>query len=215
MVNLTPREVINLFPDALERQYPAGQIVIYQGDRPNHIFYVKHGALKYYDIDESGTEKIMQIVGEHSFFSVISAFGSSSETGGFYSTLDDSDILLIEIDEFKHRLSSDSALYARFFEWFVSEVKYLLQRVKGLEQNDAKGKLLKALDYLACRHGKLRANGWTRIKFPFSQQALADLTGLSRETVSTVLKEIDELKIVRTPKQLMLEVHPEHLRQNL
>ncbi len=206
---------MDLFPAAAPRAYPAGQIVVYQGDQPNHIFYVRKGALKYYDIDEAGTEKIIQIAGEHSFFSVLSAFGGSDTVGGFYSTLDESEILLIELDEFKERLRGDSELYNKFFRWFVGEVEYLVQRVKGLEKSDAKGKVLEALDYLGCRHGKLRANGWSRVKFPFSQQALADLTGLSRETVSTVFKEIDELKLVRTPKQLMLEVHQERLRQNL
>jgi len=43
-------EVHRLFPGAPERTYNQGHIVIYDGDQPNHVVYVKSGAYKLYDI---------------------------------------------------------------------------------------------------------------------------------------------------------------------
>lgn len=213
VANLTPTEVISLFPSAIPRLYKAGQIVAYQGDQPTQIMYVKTGALKYYDIEDNGTEKILQIIGEQSFFSMSYAFGQTNELAAFYSTLTDTEVFLIPLDEFLERLKNDGELATVILGWFVEEVEFILQRIKGMGKNEARNKVIDALDYLASRHALPRRAGWARVKFPFSQQSIAELIGVTRETVSTVFKDIESQKIVRSPKLMVLEVHMERLRK--
>ena len=57
--------------------------------------------------------------------------------------------------------------------------------------------------------------GWYRVRFPLSQQTLADLTGLTRETVNIALKDIEPLEVMRTPRKLVVEIHPENLAKAL
>lgn len=208
---LTRREVLALFPNATEREYPAGQIVVYQGDEPSHVFYVAEGALKYYDIDQNGNEKILHIIGQQGLFPMFYAFGTYSEVHAFYSSLSDLKVILIPVDDFKLRAKNDPALSNILLRWFVHETQYIVQRIKSLEKSDARVKVMEALLYLASRHATSKRSGWHSVDFAVSQQFLGDLTGLTRETVSMALKDLEPEKLVRYPKQRDIEIHKERL----
>lgn len=206
--HFTSKDVEKLFPGAVQRAYPAGQIVVYVGDQPAHMFFVKKGALKNYDIDDGGNEKILSIIGELGFFSILYGFGSQKEeVSSFYSTLEETELLLIPLDDFFKRMNSDIQFTNRLFKWFVAETDFVMGRIKGLEKTEGRLKVAQVLEYLAIRHGVANNLTWRRVKFPVNQQLLADLVGLTRETVSMVMKDLDEQKVIRYPKQMILEIN--------
>lgn len=209
----TSKELNQLFPAATERKYSTGQIVLYDGDLPKHMFFVSSGALKNYDIDENGHEKIFHIVGEQSFFSVLCAIGEPTIISSFYTTLCDTTLILIPIEDFMSKFKSDIVFSNKLFEWFVDEMSLMYYRVGGLEKNEGRLKIAQALQFLKVRHSKAVNTSWNRVSFPVSQQLLADLTGLTRETVGIILKDFDEKKIVRHPKQMILEINSSKLER--
>src|SRR5690606_10145616 len=83
----TPSEVKKHFPHAVERTYSAGQIVIYHGDAPNHVMFIVSGAVKFYDTDDDGNEKIMHIGGEASIFPLFYSFEDKESVDAFYATI--------------------------------------------------------------------------------------------------------------------------------
>jgi DNA-binding XRE family transcriptional regulator len=87
--------------------------------------------------------------------------------------------------------------------------------MKGMGKSEAKNKVLETLYYLANRHSMPLRGGWVRVKFPFSQQSMADFVGVSRETISSICKEIEVAKIVRLPRQMTIEINKERLKENL
>lgn len=210
--HFTSKDVKKLFPGAVERTYPAGQIVVYVGDQPAHMFFIQKGALKNYDIDDNGSEKILSIIGELGFFSILYGFANNEkEISSFYSTLEETELLLIPMEDFLKLMSTDIQFTNRLFKWFVAETDFVMGRIKGLEKTEGRLKVAQALEYLATRHGVIKSSGWSRVKFPINQQLLADLVGLTRETVSMVMKDFDEQKVIRYPKQMILEVNQKKL----
>src|SRR5665213_3288872 len=87
MANLTVESVNELFPRASVRRYDKNQIICYNGDSPQHIFFVLKGYVRYYDIDEEGNEKILHINGPQNIFPMLYAFGVTDEVTGFYGTI--------------------------------------------------------------------------------------------------------------------------------
>ncbi len=211
--HFTSAEVKKLFPEAILRRYPAGQIVIYDGDQPSHIFFIKKGAIKNYDIDDQGNEKIVRLIGENGFFPLIYALSDALEIENFYSTLDETEVLLIPIEQFIYRCENDIVFSNRCFRWFVGEATLLLDRIKGLERTESRLKVAQVLEYLANQHAVPKNENWQQVKFPVSQQFVADMVGLTRETVSVIMKDFDEQKIVHFPRQMHLEIHMKRLRQ--
>jgi len=206
-----------MFPTAVERAYKSGQIVIYNGDRPGHVMFIISGAVKFYDIDDEGNEKILHIGGPQSFFPLFYSFDGKPQIDAFYTTLQKSRLLLIPLKEFTHRLKTDATFTSQVLSWYAQEMDHVVLRLKSLERSSARQKVLQALAYLYEQHSVARPLNatWYRISFPISQQTLAELTGLTRETVNTVLKEIDKEGIVKTPKKMTLEINRRKLAKHL
>ncbi|MFA6041642.1 MAG: cyclic nucleotide-binding domain-containing protein, partial [Methylophilus sp.] len=141
MKHFTSKDVKKIFPHSVERTYPSGQIVIYIGDQPSHVFFIKKGALKNYDIDDNGSENILTIIGEGGFFSILFTLGEKPEVSSFYSTLDETELLLIPIEDFKAKLKTDIMFTNNVFKWFASEILLLMDRIKGLEKTEGKMKV--------------------------------------------------------------------------
>jgi CRP/FNR family transcriptional regulator len=90
-----------LLSQAKVRHYPKGQIILYEGENPTDAFVVKSGAVKIYDIDEDGNEKILHIIKPPGIFPVIFMFGTTGQTSTFYTTVADSDLYVLSRADFE------------------------------------------------------------------------------------------------------------------
>lgn len=196
-----------LLATAKVRHYPRGQIILYEGENPTDAFVVKQGAVKMYDIDEDGNEKILHIVKAPGIFPTIFLFGAPGITNTFYTTVCDSELYVLSRADFESRLKSDHALALYCMRWFASEVSEILRRMSSLEKTSTRDKLIATLGYLTRQHTVTQKGGWARVQFPISHQLLADMIGVTRESTTMVMKELHKEKIVRTPKLGTLDIN--------
>ncbi len=205
MRNLTSEYITTLFPKAHSRTYEKGQIVCYQGDQPQHIFFVAKGHIRYYDIDDDGNEKIVHLIGPQNIFPMLYAFGVTKDVGAFYGTLDKAEIIAVPIDEFKKATETDIEFSNSLTKWFLTEINQLAQRLSSLEKTDARVKVLYALKYLAQNYGEQKGR-WQQINVPTTHQFIADFTGLARETVSATMHDLEQDNITQVSSGRKLEV---------
>lgn len=201
-----------LLADAKLRHYPKGQIILYEGENPTDAFIVKHGAVKIYDIDEDGNEKILHVLKAPAVFPGLFMFGlsgtpGSGQTSTFYTTVAESELYVISRATFESRLSTDMALMHYCMRWFASEVQEILRRMSSLEKTSTRSKLLATLVYLSRQHADEPRLGWQKVQFPVSHQLLADMIGVTRESTTMVMKDLQKEQIVRTPKLGTLEIN--------
>mgnify|MGYP004417317975 CR=1 FL=1 len=210
-------EIQQLFPGATTRTYTRGQVIMYGGDQPNHVMYVKSGAYKFYDIDRQGNEKILFIDGSGSIFPLFYTFEDKSYVSEFYASLSRLVLVMIPLDEFRQEITKNSVLSARILKWHVGQMDQVVNRLKSLEKSTARHKVLEALLYLSNQRSVVHSlpNDWYRVTFPLSQQTLADFTGLTRETVNASMKAIERLGVVRVPQKLVLEINRTNLKKAL
>jgi CRP-like cAMP-binding protein len=212
VTNLTTAYVKSLFPKSKSRVYEKGQIICYQGDQPHHIFFVSKGHVRYYDIDKQGNEKVLHINGPNNIFPMFYAFGVTKEIDAFYSTLDKAEIMAVPLDDFRKAVKTDIQFSNALNKWFLNELNQLAQRLSSLEKTDAHGKVLFALKYLAINYGEPTGT-WQQINIPTTHQFLADFTGLARETVSSIMQEIENSKIIRLGTGRRLEIKRRELQE--
>src|SRR5581483_4229156 len=91
-VDLSTTPLAPLLGSALQRQFPKGEIILYQGDSPQRMFILKSGQIKMYDIDEQGNEKIVHILRPPSIFPFSSYLGRPAEVAWFYAALSDAEV---------------------------------------------------------------------------------------------------------------------------
>lgn len=207
MKEITGTPLDPLLAQAKVRQYPKGQIILYEGENPTDAFVVKQGAVKIYDIDEDGNEKILHIIKPLGIFPVIFMFGTTGQTSTFYTTVADSELYVLSRATFEERLANDPELVLYCMRWFANEVQEIMRRMSSLEKTSTRSKLFATLAYLARQHCDPPKSGWKRVRFPISHQLLADMIGVTRESTTMVMKDLQKEKIVRTPKLGSLEIN--------
>jgi CRP/FNR family cyclic AMP-dependent transcriptional regulator len=205
---LTGTPLDPLLAKAKVRHYPKGQIILYEGENPTDAFVVKDGAVKIYDIDEDGNEKILHVIRANGIFPIIFLFGTSRQTSTFYTTVADSELYVFSRADFEARLASDPVLVLYCLRWFADEVQEMLRRMSSLEKTSTRAKLMATLGYLSRQHTDSPKAGWKRVQFPISHQLLADMIGVTRESTTMVMKDLQKEKVVRTPKLGILDINP-------
>lgn len=206
-----PDSLAQLLKEARVKHFPKGQIIQYEGDEVRDVFVVKKGIVKVYDIDDQGNEKVLHIIKSPALFPFAFFSGSSATTNWFYGALTDCDAHVLQQSTLRKRVEADSHLAITLIENFSEDVHELLVRLSSLGKTTKHDKLLVALRFLAVRHATQRPSGWWRVQFPANHQLLADLVGVTRESVAVVMKELQDKKIIRNPRVTILEIDKEKL----
>lgn len=136
------------------------------------------------------------------------SFEDKEAVDAFYGALCKTEVLLVPLEDFRHKLRTSADYAYHTLRWYAEEMDHIVLRLKSLEKSTAKQKILRALHYLGDQHPtkETRAKAWRRISFPLTQQILADLTGLTRETVNAVLNESEFSAYYRSTKRQRFEV---------
>lgn len=197
------------------KHFPKGQIIFYEHDTPAETYLIKSGAVKIYDINESGNEKILHIISSPGLlpFSIYS--GDNHPLNWFYSTLTDSEVYVLQKNKLYKELLKDSLLLMQVMNSFSLELHEMLIRLSSLGKTSAHEKVKACLLFLASKHASQRKNNWFRVNFSVNHQLLADMAGITRESASVVMKELSDLKVIRNPKMSTLEIDASKLSKSL
>jgi CRP-like cAMP-binding protein len=178
------------------RTYAAGEIILHQEEVPSHMFVIKSGAVRNYDITPDGTEKPLMFDRQDEMFPIGWLFGLISESVYFYEAYTATEVYLVPRGDlqafFLHYPDSQYAL----FRMMVARMLDMQIRFLALQQNRARDKLLHTLKFLIARWGRVPSNEQTEIDLPLTQQELANFTGLTRETVTIELKRLQAEGII-------------------
>jgi CRP-like cAMP-binding protein len=210
MTNLTLQAVKELFPRANTRHYDRNQIICYDGDKPQHIFFIIKGHIRYYDIDERGNDNILHINGPKNIFPMLYAFDVADQVNGFYAAIDKVEVLSVALDDFHKVMRTNIDFSNTLVRWFLGEIEQLAYRINSFEKTDARIKIMYALKYLATHYGHSDQE-WQKLDFPITQQFIADFTGMARETASSAMHQLEKDKVIKRGKLRTLEVRQEAL----
>ncbi len=200
--------LIQLAQSAPLRKYPKGQILFYEGDSPTNVYVLKSGAIKIYDIDDKGNERIVHIISPPSLFPAVLFFSQSEASNTFYSTLSECEVYVVSSDLVRRKLEDDNSFTRYCLKWFAEDTREIMIRMASLEKSDAREKLMVALRFLAIMHGSPTTKaGWSRVNFAVSHQLLADMIGVTRESTTLAMKDLQKEAIVAHPKITMLEIN--------
>ncbi len=195
-----------LLAGARTKHIPAGQIILYEEDMPRETFILKTGVVKMYDIDEQGNEKILHLAKPPTLIPFAFFSGMTDPLKWFYSALTDCDVYVLQVAELKRRTHDDPDLAEMLTNEFSSDVHELLVRLSSMSKTNARDKVLAAIKFLQALHATERRTGWWRVNFTVSHQLIADLCGITRESASLVIRDLQNEKVVRYPRTTILEI---------
>ena len=166
------------------REVRKKQIVAYQGEALPGVYIIRKGIIRAYSILPNGSEVNAAVYGKGDYFPVETAYGISPNTIFYYEALSDCTIEILSQNEFVEARAKDPNTAVLDSKRYVGA----LLHVNAIGQATASDKLGHTLRYLALRFGvELPQKSHMRINLKLTQQDIADLSTISRETVSTEL----------------------------
>jgi CRP/FNR family cyclic AMP-dependent transcriptional regulator len=201
-----------LIEGARSKEYEHGQLVLYKGDPSTEVSVLHEGIVKLFDIDDKGQEKVLQIIKAPALLPLDCLFARPDVVSWHYGALTDIKVSVVSPQELQKCLASNTDLSAYVINWLAVESHELLVRINGINKTDAKDKIVAVLRFFAVYYTGPAKRGWKRIEFPVTHQLLADIAGITRESVTIQMGFLQQEKLVRT-RRPYLELHDQRLKE--
>lgn len=170
----------DLEQSAVVRKYPKSTLLFFEGDEGGQMYVVKQGLLYAYTDDDDGRQLVLNYLAPGDYFGELSLIDNQPRSATV-AAVDDSEVLCISRDRFKHFLSVYPELYDTLLVAMAQRVRELTHNVKDMALLDVYGRVAQTLERL-CRD---------ELEPPkLTHQSIANMVGASREMVSRVMKEL-------------------------
>lgn len=177
-LSVSKEDVERLKPYLTEKKYEKGSYLLREGEVCEYIFYVNHGLVKMYAIDEYGKEHIIQFAPEAWFISDRASIYKKEKSKYFIEALEDSSIMLIS-EQFIAKALEISAEYR-------SHNEHLLQNHILQLQNRIHLLLCASLEQRYLSFMEL----YPELILKVPQWMIASYLGVAPESLSRIRKEL-------------------------
>lgn len=173
------------------KQYEKGQIVCLENDEVHGLFIVGRGALKVYKISDNGQIYIMKLATDGMAIGEVAALLENICYPANVQAVEDSELLYIPRTDFINLLKKEPEISFNLLAGFAKIIYEFTNKVGALALTNVKDRLLKFIFEKAAEQGK------NEIELDISKQTLAELIGTIPETVSRVLKSLENEKVIK------------------
>lgn len=194
-----------------KRNYPKGQIIAYSEEAYPDMVLVAEGTVKAYSIDNQGNEKILHLLKAPVVVPLGNVLRPEAESNCFYAALTDVGAYLMPREKFSQCLARHDKVVKFLLKQASHEIHELMARVDSMNKTTTQARLIGGLKFLVAYHARPGRGSWCKVLFPVSHQMLADLCGVTRESVTLALQQLQQQHIVRYPKPTLLEINTTHL----
>jgi len=191
LATLTEDERALLETHKLEVTYKKGETIIKQGSFASHIMLLNEGLVKVY-LEGRPKDLILKIIPSNFIIGLPAIFEGNTTFLYSVATYIDSSVSLIDINLFKQLLNSNPRFAMKVISILNEDTALIYGRFFCLTMKQAHGRVADILLCLSKRVFKAPT-----FNLPISRSDLADLTGLSSESVIRILKEFKEQGLIR------------------
>jgi CRP/FNR family cyclic AMP-dependent transcriptional regulator len=178
------------------KHYDKGQMIMFAGQEPATAFVVETGVVKAYKITPDGDEKPIAFLVPHDMWPMGWIFNNNPKSNHFFAAFTDCSVYCVPKEDLTARLKEDPELLYYTFERLSRRLMSDLMRIHALEQSRAFEKVGHMFQYLCVQYGRELGDGRVTISLPLTQQDLANLIGLTRETIGIELKKLEQQDIL-------------------
>lgn len=199
------------FPPVVET-FERGKTIFFPGDPAERVYFLLKGAVKLSRVYEAGEEITVALLRENSVFGVLSLI-TGHRSDRFYHAVAFTPVELLSapIDQVEQSLK-DPELSMLMLRGLSSRILQTEMMIETLAHRDMGSRLVSFLLILCRDFGVPSANGIT-IDLKLSHQAIAEAIGSTRVTVTRLLGDLREEKMISIHKKKITVHNPVTLSQ--
>jgi len=201
---LTVKELEELGPKIKLRSYPKNKLILDESDTNQYMYGVIKGEVKAYRVSEDGREIILAIRSEGKSFGELSMIDGKTAPAAVAAT-EDSLVAVISKNDFRELINSQKKITIKLLEILCAQVRDSLKMQELMGQKNASERVRMLLAGLAEERGDTTTKG-VSIGMKLTHQRIADMTGLTRESVTRTLDKWkkNNLITIEHGKQIIL-----------
>lgn len=205
--SLTDKEIFELSPKVLLKDFRKNHIILHEEDTNSFMYIIVQGKVKIYQIADDGKEMILSVHGTGEFFGEMSLIDGKTDPATV-AAMEASLIAVISRSDFYDMLYSQKKILENLLNLLCSRLRESWKKIQLLNFNDAAQRVKMLLIMLAEDYGEKTAEG-TILRIKLIHQNMADMTGLSRETVTRVLDKMKGNGEIKMTKEKFIQLLPE------
>ena len=206
----------NLFEQMSDQEYKDLCVISgYKTARKNEVIYMTHetvrrlyflkkGVVKIAAVDEEGNEITKDVIREGDIFGEITLNGNAAHSGEFAKAISDEvSICSFKLDDFERVLEKNPNLSLRYTKKVGDKFKAMETRFSNLIFKDVRTRLVDFIKDIAKNTGEKTGNEIVVNNY-LTHQDIASIIGSSRQTVTTLLNELEKKKLIRYTRNEMM-----------
>jgi CRP-like cAMP-binding protein len=211
LLNGLAREALaGILNSGSRKRAEAKEVVFNRGDTGSDIYFLLSGGVKISTLSREGKEIIFDVLVEGDFFGDMSLFDDKPRTGTV-TALVPSAFLVLGKARFLELLEKYPGVSIRLIKTLTARLRLMDTFLEDVLFLDAEARLAKRVMALSRIFGQEGKNGEVRIDLKMSQQEMANLVGIARESVNKHFKGWEKSGVIGLDKGCLILQQPELL----
>lgn len=197
-----PQKVGAAQDDLEHKTFRKGDYIFLPGEHADKIFFVMEGRVKIGAYSDTGKEITKTILGVGEVFGELPLVGES-ERHNFAVAMETTKICILSVPQMKSLIKDHSALSMFFLKVMGNRMLEMEKRLESLVFKDSRTRVIEFLKELTTTKGQRVGYEWVVRKF-LTHQEIANITATSRQTVTTVLNDLENKNILTYNRRRLL-----------
>ncbi|MEZ4827865.1 MAG: Crp/Fnr family transcriptional regulator [Bacteroidia bacterium] len=178
-----------------KRNYKKGEFIYFSDDNSDRVFFIHKGAVKIAGYTEDGNEIIRAILHPGEIFGEMAVYGESRRND-YAAAVEETEVCILGRDDVVSLMRDVSGFQEFLNKLMGQRVIYTQKRLESLLFKDAKTRIAEYVLEQARKSGRKIADGSVVLRNYLTHQEIASYTGTSRQTVTTVLNQYRDEKVL-------------------
>jgi CRP/FNR family cyclic AMP-dependent transcriptional regulator len=192
-----------------------GEYIYFDSQFHNKLYFLKGGTIKIGYIDDEGKEVIKEIIREGEVFGQFTL--ERNNLNGEFAQAYKGDVSLcaFNVDDFEKLLKTKPNIGFQFTKQVGQKLRKLESRLLNLLNKDVKTRLINFLLILAKEQGETTDGDQFSIQNFLTHEDISQLIGSSRQTVTSMLNEIEAAGLITVTRQVIEIASVKNLQKSI
>lgn len=191
--DMTPKDIDDLGLIVHEKNVSKKEIILQPEDK-DKVYIIKQGQVRLYQLTEDGKRIIVNNLGPGDVFG---NFGSEGQSQNFAEASSDTFICIAKRETFFNFIAKNPVSAAKMMEMFFDQLSHAQDYIAAVSGGSVLSKFKFKLAELGGKYGETNGDK-VRINQRFTHEEIADMIGVSRETITKLIGSLRKRGVIET-----------------
>lgn len=203
LAGLSQTELEQLAHVSIHRKVGRYQFIFMPDEPVENVYFLLKGRVKIGTFAVDGREVIKEVISTPQLFGEMGFAGENIRTDYAVAMHDEAEFLAIRVSDFSEIMQRNPRIMMACMQHLKTRLQRVESRLASLVLKDARERIIDFLVDSADREGR-RVGFETLVKHYLTQQEIANLTGTSRQTVTSVLNDLRKSNLIHFSRNSIL-----------